>query len=224
MHSVASAGATERITARILFKVVRAGSGTPARYSSTVLGAALRFPDELLDLDLVFFIVVTYKREFKGKPLTSKTEAITACWWIASRNIKPCLPAGSPFSRSWASERWPVTACRPQSANKTSWTDRAARSLFPSNPRPAPPRRTTSGKPHGPGFPQLRLLNPTPLEVPALQSQPHSGAKRQPASPSHRDTRDQQHRLCALPRAHEGANPGRHETSRATRAPPQDSG
>ena len=46
MTSVASGGRTERIVARILFKVVRAGSGTPARYSSMSLAlfffAALR--------------------------------------------------------------------------------------------------------------------------------------------------------------------------------------
>src|ERR1035438_878462 len=41
MTSVASAGTTDRITARNLLKVERAGSGTLARYSSTVLGARL---------------------------------------------------------------------------------------------------------------------------------------------------------------------------------------
>src|ERR1700721_145586 len=43
MISVASGGAAERMTARISFKVLRAGSGTPARYSSIVLGARLGF-------------------------------------------------------------------------------------------------------------------------------------------------------------------------------------
>src|SRR4029077_9923081 len=39
MVSVASRGTAERIAARTLFKVLRAGSGTPARYSSTLFGA-----------------------------------------------------------------------------------------------------------------------------------------------------------------------------------------
>src|SRR5579859_4151196 len=38
MVSVASRGAADRIAARILRKVLRAGSGTPARYSSMVFG------------------------------------------------------------------------------------------------------------------------------------------------------------------------------------------
>src|ERR1700751_129845 len=42
MASVASGGTTERSTARILFKVLRVGSDTRARYSSTFLGADLR--------------------------------------------------------------------------------------------------------------------------------------------------------------------------------------
>src|SRR5215469_1287004 len=40
MTSVASGGTTERIVARILFKVLRAGSGTPARYSSMLFGVS----------------------------------------------------------------------------------------------------------------------------------------------------------------------------------------
>src|SRR5258707_236146 len=44
MASVVSAGTTERMVARIRFKVLRAGSGTFARYSSTLAGAA--FPVE----------------------------------------------------------------------------------------------------------------------------------------------------------------------------------
>src|SRR6266403_4104507 len=38
MISVASRGTTDRITARIFFKVLRAGSGTMAMYSSVFLG------------------------------------------------------------------------------------------------------------------------------------------------------------------------------------------
>src|SRR6266403_3486158 len=56
MVSVASGGTVDRIAARILFKVLRAGSGTPARYSSTFFGAPLPFAAELRLPDLTFFM------------------------------------------------------------------------------------------------------------------------------------------------------------------------
>src|SRR5712691_4783303 len=56
MVSVASGGTTDRIATRILFKVLRAGSGTPARYSSTFFGAPLPFAPELRLPDSTFFI------------------------------------------------------------------------------------------------------------------------------------------------------------------------
>src|SRR3989442_12506721 len=56
MVSVASGGTADRIAARILFKVLRAGSGTPARYSSTFFGAPLPFAAELRLPDFTFFI------------------------------------------------------------------------------------------------------------------------------------------------------------------------
>src|ERR1700730_64486 len=46
MTSVACGGAADRIAERTLFKVLRAGSGTPARYSSTFVGAPLAFATE----------------------------------------------------------------------------------------------------------------------------------------------------------------------------------
>src|SRR6266568_8640076 len=55
MVSVASGGTTERIAARILFNVLRAGSGTPARYSSTFFGAPLPFAAELRLQEFTFF-------------------------------------------------------------------------------------------------------------------------------------------------------------------------
>src|SRR6266446_1668635 len=64
MASVASGGTAERITARILFKVVRAGSGTPARYSSTFFAAALLFVDEARSPDFVFFMYVSPPKRF----------------------------------------------------------------------------------------------------------------------------------------------------------------
>src|SRR6266446_10094256 len=56
MVSVACGGTTERIAARILFKVLRAGSGTPARYSSTFFGAPLAFATELRLPNFTFFM------------------------------------------------------------------------------------------------------------------------------------------------------------------------
>ncbi len=56
MTSVPSGGTADRIVARILFKVLRAGSGTPARYSSTFLGATLPFADEPRPLEFAFFM------------------------------------------------------------------------------------------------------------------------------------------------------------------------
>src|SRR3989442_11874515 len=56
MVSVASGGTADRIAMRILFKVLRAGSGTPARYSSTFFGAPLPFAAELRLPDFTFFM------------------------------------------------------------------------------------------------------------------------------------------------------------------------
>src|SRR2546430_13578865 len=53
MTSVASGGTAERITARILVKVLRAGSGTAARYSSVLFLATLRF---VAEPEFAFFI------------------------------------------------------------------------------------------------------------------------------------------------------------------------
>src|SRR5258708_297499 len=56
MASVAPGGTAERIAARILFKVPRAGSGTRARYSSTLFAAPLLFAAELRSADFAFFM------------------------------------------------------------------------------------------------------------------------------------------------------------------------
>src|ERR1700752_787013 len=56
MVSVASGGTTDRIAARILCKVLRAGSGTSARYSSTFSGALLAFAAELRLPDFTRFM------------------------------------------------------------------------------------------------------------------------------------------------------------------------
>src|SRR6266566_3968018 len=56
MASVAPAGAADRIAARTLFKVLRAGSGTRARYSSTFFGATLPFAARPRSLEFAFLI------------------------------------------------------------------------------------------------------------------------------------------------------------------------
>src|SRR5438552_18836523 len=56
MPSVASGGTADRIAARILFKVPRAGSGMPARYSSTFFGARVVFAADLRLPDFTFFM------------------------------------------------------------------------------------------------------------------------------------------------------------------------
>src|SRR5882672_459046 len=61
MHSVASAGTADRITARTFFKVLRPGSGTPARYWSTFFGAPWPFAAELRLPDFTFFMRGCYK-------------------------------------------------------------------------------------------------------------------------------------------------------------------
>jgi hypothetical protein len=78
MTSVASGGAAERIVARIVFKVVRAGSGTPARYSSIVLGTCPDFSAALRRAGLTGFtenLFTEGNQENEEKPaeLLSKT-------------------------------------------------------------------------------------------------------------------------------------------------------
>src|SRR5260370_6008684 len=56
MASVASGGTAERIAARTLFKVLRAGSGTAARYSSVFFVGTLPFAAKPRAPGLAFFI------------------------------------------------------------------------------------------------------------------------------------------------------------------------
>src|SRR6266571_2350578 len=80
MVSVASGGATDRIKARILFKVLRAGSGTRATYSSTSFGATLRFAAE--PRAFAFFIRgILQKRSF---PVHASDLSVRAGHYAAS--------------------------------------------------------------------------------------------------------------------------------------------
>src|SRR6266566_1977664 len=56
MVSVVPGGTAVRIAARTLFNVLRAGSGTPARYSSTFFGAPLPFAEERRSCNFTFFM------------------------------------------------------------------------------------------------------------------------------------------------------------------------
>src|SRR5580704_462400 len=56
MVSVASDGTADRIATRILFRVLRAGCGTPARYSSTFFATLLPFAADLRLPDCSLFM------------------------------------------------------------------------------------------------------------------------------------------------------------------------
>src|SRR6516162_6482783 len=90
MTSVVSGGTTDRIAARTLSKVLRAGSGTPARYSSTVLtfallfATALPFAAEPRVLDTAFFM----RQCYRSAPVRSTAQA-TGC-----RSPCPVLAVG----------------------------------------------------------------------------------------------------------------------------------
>src|SRR5438128_1576531 len=88
MVSVASAGTADRIAARILFNVLRAGSGTPPRYSSTVFGAPLPFAAELRWPDFRFLMGQCYKSlHFMSMPQTT-VQPFDALAPLAAGNLK----------------------------------------------------------------------------------------------------------------------------------------
>src|SRR5271170_2433684 len=66
MTSVACGGTEDRIATRILLNVLRAGSGIPARYSSTFLGTILLFDAERRLRELDFFTLANAKASFKS--------------------------------------------------------------------------------------------------------------------------------------------------------------
>src|SRR5437870_4649864 len=88
MASVASAGTTDRITARTLLKVLRAGSGTAARYASTVVGGVLPFAAEPRALDFDFFMpsntrhVVHIQSSYFAEGFSTMS-SYSACPWCA---------------------------------------------------------------------------------------------------------------------------------------------
>src|SRR6266852_2938474 len=76
MVSVASGGTADRIAARILFKVLRAGSGTPATYSSTFFGALLPFAAELRIPRFHFFHAGNATRTSTSSPCPNHRAAL----------------------------------------------------------------------------------------------------------------------------------------------------
>ncbi len=86
MVSAAPGGTADRIAARILFKVPRAGSGTPARYSSTFFGARFPFAAELRLPDFTFFMGQCYKSfRFKSMPQIPQFIVKSGSWLRAVR-------------------------------------------------------------------------------------------------------------------------------------------
>src|SRR6058998_2137817 len=80
MVSAASGGAADRIVARILFKVLRAGSGTRARYSSIFFGAPLPFAAEPRLPDFTFFMLAILREPPLQVHAPDRREAVRLFW------------------------------------------------------------------------------------------------------------------------------------------------
>src|SRR5437660_8845435 len=92
MASVTPAGAADRIAARTLFKVLRAGSGTRARYSSTFFGATLPFAARPRSLEFAFLICAIppgqdYHAAVASKPRGTENEVAQLRVPAMSRNL-----------------------------------------------------------------------------------------------------------------------------------------
>src|ERR1700674_5867326 len=74
MPSVASGGTAERMVARIVFKVLRAGSETAARYLSTSFEPSSLFADGPRFVEAAFVVGITVALSFRlcGIPLVAK--------------------------------------------------------------------------------------------------------------------------------------------------------
>src|SRR5579864_1456613 len=103
MVSVASSGAAERIAARIVFRVLRAGSGTRARYSSTFSGPPLTFAGELRLLDFTFFMRPRTGNVKFQDPVTSSRRLDRA----GRRNVRRARPRASHSQKSWSTWQKP---------------------------------------------------------------------------------------------------------------------
>src|SRR5580692_4644860 len=94
MASVASGGAADRMAVRIFRKVLRAGSGMAARYSSTVFGGFLPFAEELR-FDFAFFMRAMLQETpvqvdasagaFASETLLHRPGHTSLCPWILAK-------------------------------------------------------------------------------------------------------------------------------------------
>src|SRR2546427_5043863 len=103
MVSVASGGTADRMAARILFKLLRAGSGTPARYSSTFFGAPLPFAAEPRLPDFTFFMRAILREPPLQVHAPDRREAVRIFWFnnncplplffvsVASKGFRVCV-------------------------------------------------------------------------------------------------------------------------------------
>src|ERR1700687_275947 len=126
MASLVSGGTAERITARMVFKVVRAGSGTAARYSSTFFAVALRFMDEARWLDLAFFIQVSPIRCLRPTLHCILHLSELMAGLLLSRLLAlAAMPAARPGDRFFGPPGWSLIALHAGAAYRyESWPER----------------------------------------------------------------------------------------------------
>src|SRR5579872_6238485 len=103
MVSVASNGAAERIAARIVFRVLRAGSGTRARYSSTFFTPSLALAGDLRLLDFTFFMLPMPEEVKVQYRFTSSRRLDRA----DHRNFRKARPRASHSQNSWSTWQKP---------------------------------------------------------------------------------------------------------------------
>src|SRR5271170_3070747 len=96
MTSVVSGGTTDRIVARTRFRVLRAGSGTPARYSSTLCGA---LPFEPGSLEVAFFIPTVRAHAWAPTLHPAPAGQPPRCALAGHASAAPQLPHTDPAAR-----------------------------------------------------------------------------------------------------------------------------
>src|SRR5258708_7580116 len=87
MVSVVPGGTAVRIAARTLFNVLRAGSGTPARYSSTFFGAPLPFAAERRSCNFTFFMAHDATRTSTSSPRSIRPDDQAARSGVAAVRV-----------------------------------------------------------------------------------------------------------------------------------------
>src|SRR5208283_3460023 len=107
-----SRGTTDRIVTRILLNMLCAGSGTPAKYSSTVFGAPLPFDAALRFAGFTFFMRASYKsfplhttHQQKTAPRLNRSAAFVN---NHSRNSSLARQWPLKYRHPWAPQRIPL--------------------------------------------------------------------------------------------------------------------